>query len=138
VWPPGSGHPAHDHADASIAGVFYAQVPEARERRDRGEAAGEGVYSAALALSTAPPTCKRPETGPTKVEVTEYAALGPEAGTIVMFPGIGVIDNKLSTDVEYSPPPPRVCMIIHPEGTCKSCSDVGRVPVINNPPGHSP
>lgn len=30
VWPPGSGHPAHDHADASIAGVFYAQVPKVR------------------------------------------------------------------------------------------------------------
>ena len=36
VWPPGSGHPAHDHADASIAGVFYAQVPKVRRRRGGG------------------------------------------------------------------------------------------------------
>ena len=33
--------------------------------------------------------------------------------------GRGVIENKHSTDVEY-PPPPCVCMSVHPEG--KSCS----------------
>ena len=137
VWPPGSGHPAHDHADASIAGVFYARVPQARRRggfppgprrlvhlsnvlrtfntfyvpsfmmknkravffyiletnakllilicnyfclrstcpfvqgarmrRDRGDAEGDGVHSAALVLSTAPPTAKRPGRNATAV-----------------------------------------------------------------------
>jgi len=38
------------------------------------------------------------------------------------WPGRGVIENKHSTDVESPPPPPRVCMSIHPEG--KSCSDL--------------
>jgi hypothetical protein len=46
------------------------------------------VHSAALVLSTAPPTSKRAARGgSTAAQVTEYAALGPEAGTIVMFPG---------------------------------------------------
>jgi hypothetical protein len=42
--------------------------------------------------------------------------------------------NKHSTDVEFPPPPPpppRVCMSIHPES--KSCSDLSRVLVRNDP-----
>ena len=38
-------------------------------------------------------------------------------------PGRGVVENKHSTDVESSPPPPRARMSIHPEG--KACSDIG-------------
>jgi len=37
--------------------------------------------------------------------------------------GRGVIEKKHSNDVEYRPPPPRVCTSIHAEG--KSCSDLG-------------
>jgi hypothetical protein len=36
----------------------------------------------------------------------------------------GVIENKHSTDVE-SPPPPRVCMRSHLQGTGNSCSTIG-------------
>ena len=45
----------------------------------------------------------------------------------------GVIENKHSTHVESPPPPytPRVCMSIHPKG--KSCSNLGRVRVLNDP-----
>jgi len=47
-------------------------------------------------------------------------------------PGRGVIENKHSTDVESpSPPPPCVCMSIHPEG--ESCSDLGWVHVLSDP-----
>lgn len=45
------------------------------------------MHSAALLLSTAPPTSKRPGVGATAVELTEYAALAPDPGTIVVFPG---------------------------------------------------
>jgi hypothetical protein len=54
-------------------------------------------------------------------------------------PGRGVHENKRSTDVEFTPPPPRLCMSIHPEG--ESCSDLGRLLVLNDPlPGlvHAP
>jgi len=44
--------------------------------------------------------------------------------------GKGVIGNKHSTDVEYSPPS-RVCMGVHPED--KSCTDLGLVLVLNDP-----
>ena len=37
--------------------------------------------------------------------------------------GRGAVQNKHSTNVESPPPPPRLCMSIHPEG--KSCSCLG-------------
>jgi len=43
----------------------------------------------------------------------------------------GVIDIKHSTDVESPPPPAHVCISIRLEG--KSCSDLCRVLVLNNP-----
>jgi len=45
--------------------------------------------------------------------------------------GRGDIKNKPSSDVESPPPPPHVCMSIHNQG--KSCSDLGREPVLNDP-----
>ena len=42
-----------------------------------------------------------------------------------------VSENKHPTGVESHPPPSHVCMSIHPEG--KSCSDLGRVLVLNDP-----
>jgi hypothetical protein len=47
-------------------------------------------------------------------------------------PGRGVIENKHSTDVESRPPPSRSCMSIHTQS--RSCSDVGRVIILNDPP----
>jgi len=46
-------------------------------------------------------------------------------------PGRGGVENNHFTDFEYPPPPPRVCMSIQPEG--KSCTDLGRVFVLNDP-----
>jgi len=45
-------------------------------------------------------------------------------------PPRGFIKNRPSTDVES--PPPRVSMSIHTQGS--SCSDLGRVLVLNDPP----
>ena len=50
--------------------------------------------------------------------------------------GRGAIEHTHSTDVESSPPPLQLRMSIHPGG--KSCSDVGRVRVLNDPYAHSP
>ena len=47
-------------------------------------------------------------------------------------PGQGVLENKHSTDVESACCPPRFCMSIHTQG--KSCSDIRRVIVLNDPP----
>ena len=46
--------------------------------------------------------------------------------------GMGVIDNKPSTDIESPSPSPRVCRSIHSEG--KLCSYLGRVLVIDDRP----
>jgi len=54
------------------------------------------------------------------------AAGGARSGT-----GRGVIENKHSTRAESSHPPLRVCMSVNPLG--KSCSDLGRVLVLNDP-----
>ena len=47
-------------------------------------------------------------------------------------PGRGAVEKKHSTDVDSPPPPPRVCMSIHPES--RACSVIGRVLVLNDPP----
>jgi len=54
--------------------------------------------------------------------------------------GRGVLESKHSTRIEPPPPPPppyvpRVCMSIHPVG--KSCSDLGRVFVLNDFPART-
>jgi hypothetical protein len=46
--------------------------------------------------------------------------------------GRAVIENKHLTDIDPAPPPPRVCMRISPQG--KSCFDLGRMLVLNDPP----
>jgi len=45
---------------------------------------------------------------------------------------MGGVENEHSTDVESPLPPPRVCMSIHFEE--RSCFDLGRVLVLNDPP----
>jgi hypothetical protein len=37
------------------------------------------------------------------------------SGVLHPSPGRGIIDNTHSADIEFSPPPPRVCRSIHPE-----------------------
>ena len=44
----------------------------------------------------------------------------------------GGIENRHSNDVEYPAPAPLLCMRIHSEG--KSCSELGQVLVLNDPP----
>ena len=51
-------------------------------------------------------------------------------------PGRGGVENKHSSDDGSPPPPPHVCMSIHTEG--KSCSDLGRVLVLNDPTARCP
>ena len=60
--------------------------------------------------------------------------IGPAAAAAAaeLDPAWGLLRTKHSTDVESPPPPPRVCMSIHPEG--KSCSDLRGVLVLNDPP----
>ena len=51
-------------------------------------------------------------------------------------PSRGVTENKHSIDVEYSPPPPPyICMSIHPALTVGHCFPIlGEVLVLNDPP----
>jgi hypothetical protein len=62
----------------------------------------------------------------------------PRRGGHPVRQGREVIENKHSTDVESPPPPPPpcLCMSMHTQG--KSCSDPGRVLLLNDPPAHSP
>ena len=64
-------------------------VGGSKKRYDRGESPEGGVHSAALLLSAEPPTAKRrgEGVGCGPITPTDYAAVSPEVGHIVMFPG---------------------------------------------------
>ena len=74
VSPPGGFHRRHEHGGALFSGALYCAVPEAEMRGEGEEDTMESVHSAALVF------CPENGTG-------SFAALSPEVGSLVLFPG---------------------------------------------------
>jgi len=111
-----------DAAVAEAARIFEGQLAESLLEQD-----GQVAFSN-LAASTVATLMPKIETG------GQLGAARWRVTTAPSIPGRGFVENKHSTDVDYPPSLPcipRVCTRIHPEG--KSCSDLGRVLVLNDP-----
>jgi hypothetical protein len=65
--------------------------------------------------------------GSTTFRFSDTAGSGRESGR-------GVNENKHATDVEYHPPPMRVCISIHPRPKVSRAPISVRVLVLNDPP----
>ena len=68
------GYFRHEHGGALFSGALYCAVPEAEMRGEGEEDTMESVHSAALVF------CPENGTG-------SFAALSPEVGSLVLFPG---------------------------------------------------
>ena len=75
VSPTGGYHRRHEHGAALYSGALYCAVPSQAKRRGADEEGG-GVHSAALVF------CPEGKHTPRR-----FAAVSPEVGTLVLFPG---------------------------------------------------
>jgi len=117
---PGSSNWTDDEAEDARAGSLNAGVAAAAAAAKHAAAAGRGKGGGGGG-------------GGGERDGAEAGAAGdPGFSWSAMGPGREVIQNKHSTDVESLPPPPRVCMSTHADG--KSCSNLGRLLVLNDPP----